>query len=75
MASYFECLRCGVVTVVEVAPPKCSQCGHGTGILHASRPDKLDRQGRERPGDTPGHDDEPKEPSAARTPEYTTVPH
>jgi len=40
MPKYYECLRCGVVTEVDTATPKCSQCGHGTGILHQEDPRK-----------------------------------
>ena len=39
MPSYFECLQCNVVTPVEATPPKCSGCGHSTGVLHESKPE------------------------------------
>lgn len=39
MLSYFECLQCSVVTPIEASPPKCSGCGHSTGVLHLSRPE------------------------------------
>jgi len=45
MPSYFQCLHCGVVTPVEEAPPKCSKCGHGTGVLHLQNPESLEQGG------------------------------
>ena len=38
MSKFFECVRCGVITPVELSPPRCSSCGHGTGILHTNDP-------------------------------------
>lgn len=35
---YFECLHCANVAPVEATPPKCPQCGHGTGIVHQNEP-------------------------------------
>jgi hypothetical protein len=35
---YFECLHCGSIAVVDRTPPKCAQCGHGTGIIHQNEP-------------------------------------
>ena len=59
MPSYFECLHCGVVTPVEEAPPKCSQCGHGTGVIHLQNPESIEKgQGENQ---KPKLTDEPKE--------------
>ncbi len=44
MARYFECLHCGAVTPVEETPPKCRRCGHGTGVIHAQKPETIDRK-------------------------------
>jgi ribosomal protein L34E len=35
---YFECLHCGTVAPVDATPPKCAQCGHGTGIIYQNEP-------------------------------------
>ena len=38
MSMFFECVRCSTVTPVETSPPRCANCGHGTGVLHSSDP-------------------------------------
>jgi hypothetical protein len=43
MSSYFECLHCGAVTAVEATPPKCSRCGHGTGVIHLENPESTEK--------------------------------
>ena len=30
---FFECLSCGRESVVESAPPKCADCGSGSGVI------------------------------------------
>jgi hypothetical protein len=67
MLSHFECLHCGVMTVVEATPPTCGQCGHGTGVLHLQTPESLERD--------PAKD--PKEQSAdsSEKPEGTSGMH
>ena len=52
MPSYFECLHCGVVTPVEASPPKCGQCGHGTGVIHLEKPPE-DKDQKQKPTDSP----------------------
>src|SRR5688572_11494780 len=42
MAGYFECLHCGFVAPVKANPPKCGQCGRGTGLIHSQDPKSND---------------------------------
>ena len=48
MPSYFECLHCGAMTPVEEASPKCSQCGHGTNVIHLQKPESLEERPAQR---------------------------
>jgi hypothetical protein len=64
---YFECLHCGTVALVEATPPKCTRCGHGTGIIHQNQPRAersapQDQQNKKETGESGG------EPSAASAP-------
>ena len=41
MTDYFECMQCKAVTPVLLRPPKCGQCGSGTGIISTKVPEEL----------------------------------
>ena len=30
---YFECMSCGRESVVASTPPKCTECGSGSGVI------------------------------------------
>jgi hypothetical protein len=59
---YFECLHCGIVTPVEITPPKCSSCGHGTGVVHQNKPSMPDRAAEKQ------QQQQPRPPGAGRAP-------
>jgi len=33
MASYFQCLNCGTESEITKAPPSCSNCRSGNGLI------------------------------------------
>jgi hypothetical protein len=33
MPDYFDCMRCGHVSLVSAEPPKCPKCGSGAGVI------------------------------------------
>ena len=33
MVTTFECLGCGLESILEKLPAKCPNCGHGNGLL------------------------------------------
>jgi len=70
MPRYFECLHCGVITEVAATPPKCRNCGHGTGVLHTRDP-RIRKSRPEGSGNKSGQADpkKPDDPSANRTAE------
>jgi transcription elongation factor Elf1 len=42
MPEYFDCMRCGHMSVVSTKPPKCPKCGSGAGVVvtRATPPDE-----------------------------------
>jgi hypothetical protein len=36
MAILFECLGCGIVSLIEAEAPRCPQCGRGNGLTQPS---------------------------------------
>jgi transcription elongation factor Elf1 len=32
MPEYFDCMRCGHMSLVSAKPPKCPKCGSGAGV-------------------------------------------
>ena len=68
MSKFFECVRCGVVTPVESSPPRCRNCGHGTGILHLKDPRGDSRKGGEN-GETGRPDGSPVSKAPTADPE------
>ena len=33
MPEYFDCMRCGHMSLVSTKPPKCPKCGSGAGVV------------------------------------------
>jgi hypothetical protein len=33
MPEYFDCMRCGHMSVIAAKPPKCPKCGSGAGVI------------------------------------------
>lgn len=33
MPEYFDCMRCGHMSLVSSKPPKCPKCGSGAGVV------------------------------------------
>lgn len=33
MPEYFDCMRCGHMSLVSAQPPKCPKCGSGAGVV------------------------------------------
>ena len=52
MSQFFECVHCGTIAPVETSPPRCANCGHGTGVLHLTDPrrDTQNTAGRDKTG-------------------------
>jgi hypothetical protein len=50
MVTTFECLGCGLESILEKLPAKCPNCGHGNGLLRelpepmAAAPPKSSRE-------------------------------
>jgi hypothetical protein len=38
MPEYFDCMRCGHMSLVSTQPPKCPKCGSGSGVI-VTRPE------------------------------------
>jgi transcription elongation factor Elf1 len=43
MPDYFDCMRCGHMSLVSTKPPKCPKCGSGAGVVvtRATPPDEM----------------------------------
>ena len=37
MPEYFDCMRCGHMSIVSAKPPKCPKCGSGAGVVITSQ--------------------------------------
>jgi len=33
MPEYFDCMRCGHMSLVSTKPPKCPECSSGAGVV------------------------------------------
>jgi transcription elongation factor Elf1 len=47
MPEYFDCMRCGHMSVVSTKPPRCPKCGSGAGVVVTRATDPRQEKTRE----------------------------
>jgi hypothetical protein len=60
MAEYFDCMRCGHMSLVSSKPPKCPQCGSGSGVVVTRATDPR-KETHESAAGAPQKDPEPRQ--------------
>ena len=59
MPDYFDCMRCGHVSLLTTKPPKCPQCGSGAGVIVTRASPPPSSGAGDNPVGTPKKDPEP----------------